>query len=210
MAAKKWISFGRPLCTYGCALSCIFIPAFHISLQVWHFVCCILCSVHTSTLMDRFIFIFFLNFDRVLKMFCLRPFSALSALWLYTERDNSSLKKMFNVEQKTRSICDDRYRLLGFERKNTASIMNAMCVRQGYVKQQIGPIYSYIDKHNSIRFDWAELDWIGWDRFQVCHIFSTYVDASDAYVWPPWLLSKKASASLVSNSFIHFLSNGYK
>lgn len=120
MAAKKWISFGRPLCAYGCALSGIFIPTFHISLQHWHFVCCILCSVHSSSLLDRFIFIFILvlNFDRVLKMLYVRPFSALSAFWLYTnaERDNSSLKKKFQCWiTKTRSICDDRYRLLGFE-----------------------------------------------------------------------------------------------
>lgn len=34
----------------------------------------------------------------------------------YTQRDNSSLKKKFQCWiTKTRSICDDRYRLLGFE-----------------------------------------------------------------------------------------------
>ena len=56
---------------------------------------------------------------------------------------------------------------------------------QGYVKQQIGPIYSYIDKHNSIELNWIESNW-----FQVHYIFSAHVDMNSAYVWPSWLLSK--------------------
>lgn len=88
------------------------------------------------------------------------------------------------------------------------NIINAMCVRQGYVKQQqIGPIYSYIDKHNSIQFNSVRLGWIGLDRFQVWHIFSTYVDAiTRLRVAFLALIQKSISISIIGFEFIHSFS----
>lgn len=96
-------------------------------------------------------------------------------IWAHTntERDNSRSiwSKCFSLKfqcwtkiRSTRAMLDTG--LLGL------STENKKCdERQGYVKQQIGPIYSYIDKHNSIQFDWIGSNWI--DFKYAIHIFRT-------------------------------------